>query len=287
MRRTMLDRCYDWGRSWIYPEGSASGRAAEEADRFIEIDNRGSEVTIFAFAGLAAQFAGLPTFEFRRVLNRCCPDSNRVFVRDVRRLSYHLTPEGEPDGLEFYEEQVRQAMDSLGARYHVALGTSVGGSAALYFGARCQMDQVIAFSPAYPLTIYCTAWSQLRTYLDLARLVRSREAYKELAIVTLGAWMCYLRLRRLVGKRRIWPVIETYRQSNPRPKATVFYSAGCRPDVYQATLLDGLGELRRVAIPTAMHNCAGFLKSRDELADTILREIQSGRDGQVTRPHGE
>lgn len=279
MPRTVFDRCFDWGGSWIYPKSSARGQAAKEVDRFIEIDDRGSEITIFAFAGLAARFGGLPTFEFRRVLNQCCPDANLVFVRDLLRLSYHLTPQGEPDGLEFYEARIREAMDSLGSRHHVALGTSVGGSAALYFGARCQMDQVLAFSPGFPLTVYCGIWNQLRTYLDLGRLVRSREAYKELAIVTLGSWICYGRLRRLVGKRKIWSVIETYRQSDPRPRATVFYGADCPPDARQSELLDGFDELRRVALPTPMHNCTGFLKDRNELADTLKREIQSQYNG--------
>ena len=72
MSPTILDRLYDWGRSWIYPAGDAASLSQKGADRFIEIDDRGSDVTVFAFAGLAAQFAGLPTFEFRRALNQCC-----------------------------------------------------------------------------------------------------------------------------------------------------------------------------------------------------------------------
>ncbi len=281
MAGSFFERLFDWGRSRIYPSGADSpsdGSAADGPEQFIEIDDRGSDVTVFAFAGLAAQYAGLPIFEFRGILNRCCQGANLVFVRDVRRLSYHVTPDGEPTGLAFYERQVREAMGRLGARYNVALGTSIGGGAAVYFGSRCGMDQVIAFSPAHPLTVYCGALSQLRTYFNLASLIRSPAVYKEMAIITLGAWICYGRLCRTVGRRGMWPVLEAYAEASPRPRATVFYGARCRPDARQASLFGDHEELKLVPLPCARHNCAGFLKERNELAETILREIEAGRE---------
>ncbi|OHB84628.1 MAG: hypothetical protein A2V98_16840 [Planctomycetes bacterium RBG_16_64_12] len=246
----------------------------EDIENFIEVDNRGSDVTIFSFAGLAVLFSGLPSYEFKRTLRE--KDYNLVFIRDIRRLCYHVTPDGQAGGLEFFEEHVKRVMASLGSSYHVAVGTSAGGSAAFYFGARCGMDQVIAFSPGYPMTVYCSFWHRTQTCCDVKRLITSPGAYFELLLVTVGAWWSYRRLCKTVGKDRIWPVIDTYRSCDPRPRATVFYSAGSRPDARQAALFDGIPEVKRVALPTLFHNCAGYLQQRGELGRTILGEVQAG-----------
>src|SRR5690606_13337932 len=139
---------------------------------------------IFSFAGGAALYAGLPTFEFRRILQTSGNDFNLVFLRDLHRLNYHLRPDGQQDGLQFYEEKITELLTSLKASYNVAIGLSTGGSAALYFGVRCGMQQALTFSPAYPLSIYTRAASQLRTYGDVSRLLRSPKAYAELVLVT-------------------------------------------------------------------------------------------------------
>ena len=248
----------------------------EHIENFVEVEDRGSDVTIFTFAGLAVLFAGLPAFEFKQLLRTYGDDYNLVLFRDIRRLCYHITPDGQLGGLEFYERHVREALASLGSTYNVAVGVSGGGAAALYFGTRCGFDQVIAFSPGCPLTVYCSPWNQLQSFFDLKRLVTSPKAYVEQLFVTLGTSWSYNRLRKMVGKNNIWSVMDTYRGAADPPRATVFYGEGARCDARQAKLFDGCPNVKRVALPTKFHNSAGYLKRRDELGTTILDEIHEG-----------
>ena len=256
----------------------------EQKNAFVEVEDRGSDVTIFSFAGLAVLYAGMPAFEFGRLLRNSGADYNLVFFRDIHRLSYHVSPHGEPDGLEFYETHVRRIMAELGSTYHVSLGVSVGGSAAFYFGARCAMDQVIAFNPAYPLTIYSAPWQQIQTWLNVQRLCTNPKAYGELLLVTLATAWAYRRLCRKLDADKIWPVVRTYRDQQPRPRATVFYSEHCAPDARQVAQFDGLVEVCRRPIPTVYHNCAGYLKRRGELGRMILDEIREGFGGRMEPP---
>ena len=249
----------------------------EDISDFVEVIDRGSDVTIFSFAGLAVLFAGLPSFEFRRLLESSGEDYNLVFFRDIRRSCYHVRPDGEPGGLEFYEVQVRRVIESLGSTYNVGVGVSVGGSAAFYFGARCGFDQIVTFSPGYPLTVYCGALNQLQTYFNPVRFFRSPKAYAELILVTIGSAWSYKRLCKTIGKDAIWPVIDAYEACDPRPRAAVYYGRGCRPDARQAALMADLAEVDCIALPTMYHNCAGYLKGQDKLGSTILEQVREGR----------
>ena len=257
--------------------GGITEFGANEVDQFMEVDDRGADVTIFSFAGLAALYAGLPSFEFKKLLRSGGKDYNLVFFRDIRRLCYHVTPTGEPEGLDFYETAIRDVMKQLGSKHNVAMGVSVGGSAALYFGAKCGMQQVIGFSPGYPLTVYCGGLNQLKTFFDIPRLVLRPKAYAELALVTLATGWSYRQLCKMKGKKNLWPVLETFTTASPRPKATIFYGQHCRPDARQATFFDGLENVKKVPVPTVYHNCAGFLKQRGDLANTIHNEIVNYR----------
>jgi pimeloyl-ACP methyl ester carboxylesterase len=241
----------------------------------VEVDDRGSDVTIFTFAGLAVLYAGLPSFEFRRLLESAGDDYNLVFFRDIRRMCYHLRPGGEKDGLAFYEAQVRRVIESLGSTVNVGVGVSVGGSAALYFGARCGFDQVVAFSPGFPLSVYCSPLRQLQTYLNLPRLVRWPKAYAELILVTLGTAWSARRLQKTIGPAEIWPVLDEYRNCPKRPQAAVYYGRGCGPDARQAKLFTEFPEVECIGLPTPYHNCAGFLKRRGELGSTILGHVRT------------
>jgi hypothetical protein len=248
--------------------------ATQGPPNFVDIEDRGSEVTIFAFTGLAVKFLGLPSFEFRNILRKSGLDCNLVFLRDIHRLSYHVTPGGESGGLEFFKREISRIRVSLGSTQNVGLGVCIGGSAAFYFATHGLLDQIIAFSPGFPLTVYCSFKSQLRTYLNAARFVRSPRAYLELVLVTACTAWSYRRQKRIMGPTQIWSIIDSYRSCQPRPPATVFYGNGCRPDAQQAKLLD-FPEVKRVALPTLYHNCAEFLKKSGQLGSTIAKEVQS------------
>lgn len=271
------DKAFSWASGLLLRQSGnarASGYDFGQEDHVL-VEDRGSDVTVFCFAGLAVMFAGLPTFEFRRILNEHGRDFNLVFFRDVQRSAYHLTPDGQPGGLQFYENEVRRLMKSLGSTYNVALGASAGGGAAFYFGTRCGMDQVVTFSPGFPGSVYTRPSMQLRTFLNVPRLLTQPAAYVELVLVTLGAVWVTRALRKKLD--RYWNVYETYQNSREtRPRATIFYGRRCGPDSLQARLMSGFPEVKLVPLPSARHNCASVLKRQGALGSAIVAEILEG-----------
>lgn len=250
------------------------GDVSMDPDRAIVVEDRGADTTLFCFSGLAVLVAGLCSSEFSKLLSAAGERRfNFVFVRDFRRSAYHVAPDGTVNGLEFYERKVRELLAGLGTRCNVALGDSVGGSAAFYFGARCGMDKIIGFSPAFPETVFTAPGAQVRTYLNIKQAVTEPSAYIETVLVTISAYWILRQVRRLLDGRPRWDVMQTYRTQPRRPAATVFYGARCGPDAYQASLLSDLPEVKLVPLPTGHHDCPAYLRHRGELAKAILDEV--------------
>ena len=267
--------------SFYLAEAGAGGDAASD---HVIVEDRGSDVTLFVFSGLAVLFAGMPRFEFRKLLLEGNGDYNLVFFRDLRRTAYHVTPDGRPGGYAYYEALINEIKARLGSKRHVALGASSGGSAAFYFGSRCGMDKIVTFSPAFPHTCYTAPWAQVRTYFDLWKLVTEPSAYLEVVMVTLGAIAGAKRLARLVPEEEITgSALRAFLNAAPRPRATIFYGARCRPDRDQASRLAGTEGLTTVAVASGRHNCAADLKKAGKLAAMLLAEIEEGIRGAVDK----
>lgn len=256
-------------------EPAQDGREApSESAIHIEVYDHGANTTLFVFAGLAVRYLGMPSFEFRRILQSGGFDANLVFIRDVHRSFYHLRPDGSAGGIDFFKEEVCSLKERLGAERNLTLGVSIGGSAAFYFAVECGMQKIIAFSPGFPLSVYTAPLNQLHTYLNLPLLIRSPRSYVELFLVTSATAMRERQLRRAHPEMQLWDVLGRYRVANPRPPATLLYGQHCPADARQARILD-FPEVKRVALPTAAHNCAGVLKREGTLASTLVSEIWS------------
>lgn len=67
----------------------------EEIEKSFSVENNGADITIFCFASGAVLYAGLPTFEFRKILQDTGCKLNLVFLRDIRRMGYHVAPDGQ------------------------------------------------------------------------------------------------------------------------------------------------------------------------------------------------
>lgn len=240
------------------------------------IEDRGSDTTVFSFAGGALLFAGQPTFEFRKLLTTHGDDFNLVFMRDIHRLAYHLRPEGGGGGLEFYETEVRRVMNQLKSRRYVALGDSVGGCAAIYYGTRCGMDHVIAMSPPCPFQAYLEPLMQLKAYTDLPLLFRSWEEFYEVAFITFATNFVEMAIKRAVGKDGIWRLPDVYLEAERRPSMTLFYGDRCRPDKRIAMMYKDEPDVHLIGLPTALHNTGAWMKKQGTLGETVLNEIHRG-----------
>ena len=229
---------------------------SEETDlpAHLLIEDHGADTTVFSFSSAAFLHAGLPTFEFRGFLQRQPQPLNLVFVRDVHRLAYHLTPAGEPNGLEFYEEAVREALARLPSSRNIGIGDSSGASAALYFGSRCGFDKVIGFTNPFPLDAWLSWPVRLHAILNCRELLRDRGAYWDVLVtVWFGALVAH-NLRLNVGKDGIFDPIATYLGASPRPLLSLYHGARCRADSIIADRLRAAPEATIHPVPTGRHN---------------------------------
>ncbi len=255
------------------------------AEDYIHIEDCGSDKTIFCFSGMAVLFAGMPQFEFRRILKRHHKDFNLVFFRDTRRMGYYVAPDGSGNGLAFYENKVREVSRRLGSIYNVAVGASGGGTMAMYIGARLGFDHVVAFSPALNPGLYTSHASLLHSLFDVKSLVSQPRAYIESILVTVAGGYIVRKIRRKAGP---FPTVEgVYRSiSGKPPRVSVFYGGHCWIDGRQAGLVSDMPDVRLIPLDTGHHNCPAYLKKRRELGTTIAREIREALDAAGT-PGGQ
>ncbi len=245
-----------------------------EESEYVLIEDRGAPLTVFIYSGLDALFAGEPRYEFRKQLSGIQLPFNTVFFRELRRLSYHVSPSGGKDGLAFYEAKTRELMARLGGKVTVAMGSSGGAAAALYFGSRCGMDHIVAFSPGLHINAYTSLRSQLRTYFDLPKLFREPNAYAECVLVAISAAYAEADIYRHVGKENFWNVIGAFREAgDKRPGVSVFYGDRCHFDVAQTKEFLPYPSARLCPVPTGRHNSPLALKLRGELGSALTREL--------------
>lgn len=241
------------------------------------VENRGSDVTIFSYAGMAVLFAGLPVFEFRKLLKANGDDFNLVFFRDVNRSAYTIRPDGQPGGRQFYEEETRRIMRELGSTYNVSIGASAGGALAFNMALECGMDQIVTFSPVLNREVYVDPGRVARHLGNLPKLVTDPQAYMEVNLMTLGALAIRRKIEKKIGTRAWKNVAQQYiDHQGPRPRATIYFGARCSPDRLTATRVGVCPEVKLVPIDTGRHNCAGLLKAQGKMASSILDEIAEG-----------
>jgi pimeloyl-ACP methyl ester carboxylesterase len=250
---------------------------ASEFEKYVEIDDRKSPVTVFAFAGAAGLFGMTPVFEFRRLLWKRGNNYNLVFFRDLQASCYHLTPQGEPTGLDFYAGEIRDIIKRLGSTHNVAVGNSAGAGAALYFGARCELDQVIAFGPHLPEKGTLKAW--WRALTDFRLLLQSPIGYT----LGIGGLNVHRKLCRAVGEKGVWSLLDPWRGPGRHPKAVIYYGEYCLPDRRMALRFAETGNVECVALPTKSHGAARFLKAQGKLGDVIIDRIEAGLAENVRR----
>jgi hypothetical protein len=250
---------------------------AHELDNYIEVHRGDSDVTVFAFAGALGLYSLAPAFEFRKLLHSTGQKYNLVFLRDFHRCFYHLTPKGEPGGLDFYADKIKELVATLGSTHNVALGISMGGTAAVEFGARCGLDQVIAFNPCFPIPRECRLRNNWPAFVNLPQALFRPGKYLHVTQLAVAMGGLYRRLRSLVPAGEISTGLEPYLDDRPVPRTTILYGGGNCLDKRHARLLAGSPRVDFVEAPTSSHNTARFLKLRGELAGVVTDLISQCR----------
>jgi hypothetical protein len=259
--------------------GAAPGMERDgspDPSQYILVEDKGADTTLFIFGGMAVLYAGLPAFEFKKLLAQTKRPLNLVFLRDIQRMYYTVTPDGRREGLAFYERVINEQKQALGARHNVAMGASGGGAAALHFSVRCGLDQVIALNPVTDPRPYAHWRTRLHVLFDLKKAVTDFSAYIE--VLTLS-WLVEPWLRRRVAHMQPdghWPdLLDAYREAAHRPRTTIVYGDNCRPDKEHAKLFSAFPEVQYRPVRSNRHNCAADLKKRGELGPLLLGEIEA------------
>lgn len=240
---------------------------------FMKIENNHADITIFAFSGLDVLFAGLARYEFQKVLRDLNLKANFVFLRDVHRMGFQLTPDGQPGGPAFYIDAIQRTMKDLGAARNIAIGSSIGGSVAFAFGSAAGMDELVLFGAALNMDGFSAPGMVRKCLFDYRQLFREPRAYAELLIVTLAAGWARKSLAQKVGEENLSMPLDAYAQAPRKPAITVMYGNTAWPDVGQAQIIKDYPRTRLVPLPTGRHNTPAFLKARGELSTYIASAI--------------
>ena len=271
----------------------ATGSVPHSSAPYIEVDDRGSAVTLISIAGPLGGVGGVlggiavgqgqPSasivgctygFEFHQTLRKSGADFNLVFLRDVHNAFYHATPDGNPGGLDFFADTIRDVITSLGSTHNVALGCSMGGASALYFGARCKLSQVIAFSPIFPLVEFDSHRSWTRQLVNVRSLFGCPGGYAMNIALACVVRQLYRNTALYLDQGGIPSFTEEYFTGGDVPDATIYYGDGCAVDREHSLILADCPTVERIPVPTWEHNTAGYLKRRGKLVDAIFGPIE-------------
>ena len=103
-----------------------------------------SDTLLVAFGGIAGDI-GMPPFEFEAFTNRFAV--KRLLIRDLAQAWYQLGLADVCTDVPGIAEYLRGVIREQGVGRVVFIGNSMGGFAALLFGAMLGVDEVHAFSP--------------------------------------------------------------------------------------------------------------------------------------------
>ncbi len=130
-----------------------------------------SDVMLVLFGGIAGN-VGIPPFEFFNLPTTIT--TKKIFVRDLRQAWYHDSLPGTGNGVNEIAAHLRQLIQSQSPRHLVVCGNSMGGYAAILFGALLPARTILAFSPQ----TFIGRWRRLfvydrRWYQQISHVYRS------------------------------------------------------------------------------------------------------------------
>ena len=262
-----------WLRSFGLAEPPDADLDLSSAGDFIEVHDRGSDVTVFAFAGMAAQHGGMVNFEFKSLLRKNGADFNFVFLRDIRCAGYQLTPANQLGGLDFFRAAVERTIEQLGSRINVSLGTSVGACAALEFASRCGLDMAMAFSPTWPPENYDFPAGWRNRLSQLRLLLRSPASFFERFMLFRAGKSTLRVLQARIVDDALCDPLAAYRKYGAPRRTLVYFGEEMDCDRLSATRYATEPGVQLVPLPTERHNTTGVLKRQGRLGREIVDQV--------------
>jgi pimeloyl-ACP methyl ester carboxylesterase len=219
-----------------------------------------SPTLLVAFGGLAQQ-PGMPPFEFFAAAGEI--PVKRLFVRDPRQAWYHCGIVGHGRTLPAVAESLRELIARYEVERLVLAGSSMGGYAALAFGALLGADTVLCFSP--------------QTVLDLAVLAEMNDHHWD------------KRLGELAAAGRLDPGWIDLRASLPRARQgdtrfEIYFDDTHPADRQHAQRLLGIEGVRLYPFGHGAHHLARDLRDSGALQLILRRALQTGNGPPADAP---
>lgn len=204
-----------------------------------------AKTTLVVFGGIANGI-DIPPFEFHRMTESL--SVNRVFIRDMRQGWYQSQVK---DGLfaGLSDGEVETVQDWFSSTRTVFIGNSMGGFAAILFGALFAADHVLAFAP--------------QTSVSPLGLLRCRDFRWARQILRM-----YLRNGFVRNSHDLRKVLL---KTPPKEPIEIFYGEICRYDTCHATYLSDLPGVTATMIPGARHGAVRRLRDSGQLIQ-VLRD---------------
>jgi hypothetical protein len=208
-----------------------------------------SRTLLIAFAGLAQQ-PGMPPFEFFAATGDLAV--KRMFVRDPRQAWYQLGILGHGRSLPAVAESLKRLIARYEVERLVMAGSSMGGYAALAFGALLGAETVLCFSP--------------QTVLDLATLAQMNDHHWD------------RRLGELSAAGRLDPEWIDLRDALPRARHTatrfeIYFDDSHDADRLHAERLRGVAGVRLYRFAGGAHQLARSLRDSGALERILRRAL--------------
>ena len=229
-------------------EREADGAVLKPAELVPVEDAR---TTLVIFGSLAAGI-DIPPFEFRRMTDPL--HANKLFLRDMRQAWYQRQFR---DGLlaTLPEDDARRAREWLSSTRTVFLGHSMGGFAAILFGATLGADRVLAFSP--------------QTFVSPLLRVRHRDNRWARQILRMYA--------RHGLARRSYNLRSVLKRTNRAGRIDLFHGDGSRFDTAHVAHLADLPGVAVTVVPGARHGAVKHLRESGAL-ERVLKDAAAAAD---------
>ena len=201
---------------------------------------------MIAFGGIKLGL-GMPTFEFFQLARDVA--AHKLFLRDVHQAWYHRGLPGVGGRIDEIAAFIRTEIAGMGATRIAVFGNSMGGYAALLFGALLNAHEVHAFAP--------------QTFLSPGSLIRHRDFRWKRDI-----WRVYFSSDRSAHL----DLREALRPAN-QTQFHIHFSSENRLDAIHAQHLAGIANVHLHDHPEGGHRVVKALRDNGTLRQIVHRAL--------------
>ncbi len=205
---------------------------------------------LIVFGGILGAMGGLPPFEFGQ-LTQDLPVS-KLFVRDLHQAWYHQGLPGIARNVSEIEVFLHREIEIQKPQRVVLCGNSMGGYAALLFGALLKADVTLVFSPQTFIGLWQRLWHFDRRWSD--KIANAQKATS--------------------AERRYFDLKEVLQQANTKTRHDIYFSENDWLDKIHARRLSTTNGVVLHPFAEGGHRLVKHLRDTGELSVLVRRAVQ-------------